>query len=254
MAQDLLSSMRSFMNDLKKSTESISQKFNEIENRMKEQEELENKLTESKKNIQKQNAALQLRLAMQQKKIESLLGQIQSNATIKTFRGLTKAQITMIEKQLQMSCQETIYQGSVDGFINKNMNEKINGKEHTIICVIDDEENVIGCYHENALPTVDVNDAEIEAVGMFGDEKHFMFVIQKDKEMKVYKRKNVGYSMWMFASIDNLVSFNGACVIPNECDKKMGLMSGNFEREYGEKFVLEKKEFGIKDIVVLTFQ
>ena len=157
-----------------------------------------------------------------------------------------------------MKVSETIYQASKDGFMNTNFNEKCCGKENTVICIIDKEDNIFGCYHSVSLPTISESEMkDIESIGVHGDEKHFMFVLKnkENEELKIYKRKEKGYSFWMFGSIENILSINGAVVLPHGCEnQETAIVSGNYMREYGVEWALEKKCFGVKDIVVVTFQ
>ena len=76
------------------------------------------------------------------------------NSSILNKPVLSKDQISLLENQLQMKVSETIYQASKDGFMNTNFNEKCCGKENTVICIIDKEDNIFGCYHSVSLPTI----------------------------------------------------------------------------------------------------
>ncbi|KAL7715841.1 TLDc domain-containing protein [Entamoeba marina] len=153
---------------------------------------------------------------------------------------LSDEDIQRIEILTGKSSGEVIYQASVDGFTNEDFNKLVGGVTNHVLVVFDSEGNVFGGYSSKKVPIIDPDDLEdVPARGIYDDEEHII----------------EGYSFWAFGSVKNIVSIGGAFVLVNDCNRNFdSTISGNFKREYGEELFLEKKNFMVRDVVLIQFQ
>ncbi|KAL7718406.1 TLDc domain-containing protein [Entamoeba marina] len=153
---------------------------------------------------------------------------------------------------------QLIYQASVDGFTNEDFNKLVGGVTNHVLVVFDSEGNVFGGYSSKKVPIIDPDDLEdVPARGIYDDEEHIMFLLRRKgvTDVKKFTRKSEGYSFWAFGSVKNIVSIGGAFVLVNDCNRNFdSTISGNFKREYGEELFLEKKNFMVRDVVLIQFQ
>ncbi|ELP94215.1 hypothetical protein EIN_186420 [Entamoeba invadens IP1] len=169
---------------------------------------------------------------------------------------LDETDIQHIESLTGLTTGDVKYQATVDGFINSSFNKCVSGVPNLIVVVFDSEGNVFGSFNSEPLPNMALYDGN-SAKGVFNDPKHFFFVLKRKgvSDVKKYTRKSVGYSMWLFSAIENLVSVNGAFVLVNNCNRSFdSSISGNFNREYGEPLTVEKKKFMVRDVVAFSLK
>ncbi|EKE38426.1 hypothetical protein ENUP19_0146G0041 [Entamoeba nuttalli] len=256
------------LEQLEKQLELFGQKVNEMGESLKSlsmvqngTEELIKKTRALRETSQKHHQELLEALNSHQQTIERQISEIRiaMGCSIAGERRnpLSDEDIQRIEILTGKTAGEVIYQASVDGFSNNHFNENVGGKESIVLVIFDSEGNVFGSYNSKQIPEIKKEEIEtIPAKGLYNDSDHFLFVLRKKgvSDVRKFTRKADGYSLWVFGSIDNLLSVNGAFVLVNECNRSFdSSISGNFRREYDEDMFIDKKKFMVRDIVAISF-
>ena len=253
---DTLDKQISLFSDGVESLKTINQSFQTILN---DEENLIKKVRQFKDNYDSTHKEIIDSLNSHQQTIERQISEIRiaMGAGIEGERKnpLSTENMKELETMIGKQAGEIVYQGSVDGFSNDSFNKFVGGKKETVTIILDGEGNIYGCYNSLQIPVIE--DRDTPAKGIYGDNDFVLFSLRKKgvDEVHKYTRKNKdGYSFWVFGTMQNILSINGAFMIVNDCNKTFdSSTSGNFKREFDQDMFIDKQKFMVRDIVVIQF-
>ncbi|ELP94755.1 hypothetical protein EIN_341330 [Entamoeba invadens IP1] len=101
-----------------------------------------------------------------------------------TFKAENFENLERLKNATKMSNAKLIFDSRVDEIDSRNLNSHIAYKDNIMVVIVTDQNEVFGCFHEEALPN-----ASYEGSQQIVSTKNFFLFTWKNKIFKTYERK-----------------------------------------------------------------